>query len=916
MKQLLFFFTGLCFVLNIYAVQAHTTIDSEPTNNHYPGADLLTMPANNQAHISVWNDVDFFKISATRGGVLVVNLIGIPNNLKLRIEIFDQTGTIKVLCDATATTQGASVSSEALITGAGDYYIKISNIGNNTNTNPYTLTIDFDISDNAEYNNTILSAFMFPINTTRTAKIRGYEDPIWCTTDLDYYLVQPTQPGVLTVSCTNVPANLKLRIEILDATGSNLVLCNADALAPGADVVSQMLIPTTSYYFIKIYDMNANTNANAFNVSVLLDVSDTCEYNNSFATAHPIPLTGTINPKIKGYENVSCDIDKDYFLIQSNHCVREYFTITNVSPDQMLRLTVFDNTGTNALLMVTSATNGAGITDSLDLKLGAYYIEVTDLNSNSSDIPYALVLSNSPNVPYGFAGIDKTICPNKNTTLGMNPIRTGTSYAWNPSNNLSNAFISNPIANPTFTTKYAATATFNGCSVTDSVLVTVNPKPVIPIVTGPLHFCQGDTITLTSSANYSNVWTTGDTTQSIKIFTGQVVRDTVYNSYGCYAVSAPKFIVMDSLPNVVALCTPSTTVCAGNSVTLAGFGASFFTWTGGATNGQPFVPTTSSTYIVTGTDLNNCINKDTINITVNPKPAVPAITGPSNFCEGDTITLTSSAPILNAWTTGDTTQSIKLTTSLTLADTVYNNFGCYAVSAAKTVTMHTLPNVGAVAIPANTICSGRSVRVNGTGAVVYVWTGGVTNGVPFLPTATTTYTVTGFDANNCKDTASTSITVLPSPSRLTAVNGATITALDPNATYQWIDCVNKVAISGANTQAYTATVSGTYAVVLTLGSCVDTSDCVTILFNHLNYAYLSPIFAYPNPTNGLTNLIFPKVLQNASIKLFNLTGQAVVALTNQIGSTSTLDLSALPQGVYMLEIVESNNVWRGKVVKQ
>lgn len=60
---------------------------------------------------------------------------------------------------------------------------------------------------------------------------------------------------------------------------------------------------------------------------------------------------------------------------------------------------------------------------------------------------------------------------------------------------------------------------------------------------------------------------------------------------------------------------------------------------------------------------------------------------------------------------------------------------------------------------ADTICVGETVTLNGSGAVSYSWSGGVSNGVAFPPSASATYIVTGTDVNGCTDTASVSVVV-------------------------------------------------------------------------------------------------------------------------------------------------------------
>src|SRR6185437_4433252 len=57
------------------------------------------------------------------------------------------------------------------------------------------------------------------------------------------------------------------------------------------------------------------------------------------------------------------------------------------------------------------------------------------------------------------------------------------------------------------------------------------------------------------------------------------------------------------------------------------------------------------------------------------------------------------------------------------------------------------------------VCSGSQVTLTGSGALSYTWTGGVTNGTPFSPTVSQTYSVTGSDANNCTNKASVTVNV-------------------------------------------------------------------------------------------------------------------------------------------------------------
>jgi Secretion system C-terminal sorting domain len=72
----------------------------------------------------------------------------------------------------------------------------------------------------------------------------------------------------------------------------------------------------------------------------------------------------------------------------------------------------------------------------------------------------------------------------------------------------------------------------------------------------------------------------------------------------------------------------------------------------------------------------------------------------------------------------------------------------------------------------------------------------------------------------------------------------------------------------------------------------------------------------PNPTITSTTIILTKAVDNATIKLINLTGQIIIEKQNQTGDHFTLDISQQAQGIYFLEVRQQDNVWRTKLVKQ
>ena len=109
--------------------------------------------------------------------------------------------------------------------------------------------------------------------------------------------------------------------------------------------------------------------------------------------------------------------------------------------------------------------------------------------------------------------------------------------------------------------------------------------------------------------------------------------DSLISSNGCDSIVNTTLNV-NNLPTVIAGVDQS--LCNGDSLTLLGSGANTYIWNNGVINGLAFLPSVTTTYLVTGTDVNGCTNTDSIDITLNALPSVNA--GPDQIiCEGDQV---------------------------------------------------------------------------------------------------------------------------------------------------------------------------------------------------------------------------------------------------------------------------------------
>lgn len=138
----------------------------------------------------------------------------------------------------------------------------------------------------------------------------------------------------------------------------------------------------------------------------------------------------------------------------------------------------------------------------------------------------------------------------------------------------------------------------------------------------------------------------------------------------------------------------------------------------------------------------------------------------------------------------------------------------------------------------------------------------------------------------------------------TFLSGLTITANQNGATYQWIDCANgDTMITNETNQSFTATTNGDYAVIVTNGSCNDTSACVTIATTGLKELYFgSNMSVYPNPTNGEFTIYFNKLESTlTTIQVINAVGQVIKQLKTS-NQKETIDLNDYENGVYFIKV--------------
>lgn len=168
--------------------------------------------------------------------------------------------------------------------------------------------------------------------------------------------------------------------------------------------------------------------------------------------------------------------------------------------------------------------------------------------------------------------------------------------------------------------------------------------------------------------------------------------------------------------------------------------------------------------------------------------------------------------------------------------------------------------------------------------------------------------------DGCDSIVTTDLTIIPIDNS-TSVSGITITANEPNAVYEWIDCDNgNATISGETEQSFTPTDNGNYAVIITTGTCTFTSECVNINSVGIDELDNSTFKVFPIPATDIINIKIDNQLNNYSIVIRNITGQQVMYIPSTKGDI-VLDINALPKGNYFLEVSNEVQTSQYKFIK-
>lgn len=421
------------------------------------------------------------------------------------------------------------------------------------------------------------------------------------------------------------------------------------------------------------------------------------------------------------------------------------------------------------------------------------------------------------------------ICAGSQATLSVDA-PSGCSYIWSTGSHQNQISVSEQNV-------YSVTVTnANQCSSIYYSNVVVRSLPQVSIL-GNSEFCYGNSTLLTASSGVGTqyVWNTDETNTTISVSTSGQYTVTATNIYNCSA-SATRIVTVHPLPTPQI--TGNLAVCKGSSTILTANGGSIYLWNENeeTNNSITVTPEESKVYSVTVTSAFGCSATATASVVVNDLPQI-TFSGNTTICDGQTAAITAMGGINYSWSTNENTPTAHITSPGYYYVTASNSFNCLNTDS---ILVAVNPNPIVTISGEDHVCANTPTILTASGAQTYVWYNDENNeSILINPTATRTYSVTGYDENGCSFTAVKNVLVEPLPNAnifgsLTICRGEnTVLSASGGTTYMWSNGINlpNILVSPTQTTTYSVDVFNDFGCKTTTSATVNVKVLPTIIFS-------------------------------------------------------------------------------------
>ena len=627
------------------------------------------------------------------------------------------------------------------------------------------------------------------VNAFPAAAVALGNDTTLCIGDV--LVLDATQPGASYAWSTGASTG---SVQVSTSGTFSVVLTDANGCTATDAIVSDFLTPTP-------VDLGPDLILCQGDVAILDATTPGASYlwstGESTATI-TVGTSGTISVSVlQGSCSESASVTVDVLAVP----VIELGADATLCPGETLTLDA--TTAGATYLWSTGGTDATIVVDQAD----AYSVEVTNSAGCVGSDAITVGVASPDAVDLGPA---VSICQGESVLLDAT--LAGATYLWSTGETTATISV-------TSAATIWVTASQGSCSVSDTVVVNVQPSPVVDL--GPdQSVCAGEEVTLNAVwPGASHLWSTGENSASIAV-----------NSTGTYSVeldiagcTATDTVLVTVLSADAIDLGPDQTFCLGEQVVLdATTPGSTYLWSTGATSAT-LTATNAGSYWVEVSQA-GCSANDTVAVFVND-PGTIDLGGNVALCEGETLVLDASlAGATYLWDDGST----NATRTITLAGTysAEATVGQCTVSDAVEVVFNPLPVVdlgGEVSL-----CPGEIASFDAsTASATYLWLTGSTAAT--LQTSVAGPVSVTVTANGCSTIESASVVLVDGPqldlgndTLLCAGASLFLDVTEPGTSYLWDD--------GGTAGTRTITTAGTYWVRLERNTCLASDTLSVELF--------------------------------------------------------------------------------------
>jgi gliding motility-associated-like protein len=311
--------------------------------------------------------------------------------------------------------------------------------------------------------------------------------------------------------------------------------------------------------------------------------------------------------------------------------------------------------------------------------------------------------------------------------------------------------------------------------------------------------CAGASATLTATGSGSVNWNTGQVGNSLPVSSAGQYIASVTNTCG---TAADTVTVSLTTPPTLQINQADFTLCAGSSATLTATASGPVTWSTSQTGNS--ISISAAGQYIAGTS-NSCgVAADTVIVTLGPLPTVQINQTDFSICAGASATLMATGSGSVNWNTGQTGNSLPVSSAGQYIASVTNTCG----TAADTVTVSLTPLPSVSISSATDVFCGSPITLTAQSADPVLWNA-TTPGNTF--TAVTAGTYVASATNNC-GSASDTIAVSQGELPFAQISGPASVAICAGNAYT-VSVQGSGNLVWSNGTDFSLTAPGTYTLI-------------------------------------------------------------------------------------------------------